>query len=236
MSDMLDTIRRRLGVTGDEPHRRRAVEQRIAAQDAPPPPGRVMQGHNRLIADFRARLEAQFATTDHVASAAALPVVIRRYLRAAALPAEIVAAPALAGMQTDAESAGLALRLGAPGDADRVGLARAALGIAETGSLVFVSAPDMPVSLCYVPEVQIALIRAADIAGPLEAAWHLQRCLGDDPPRSLCFISGPSRTADIEQTMFLGAHGPAQLHVIIYDDAAFASDSETSAPDRPDRS
>lgn len=236
MSDMLDTIRRRLGVTGHEPYRRRAVEQRIAARDAPPPPGRVLQAHNRLIADFRARLEAQFATTDHVASAAALPEAIRRYLQAAALPAQMVAAPALADAFAHADSAGLTLRYGAPGDTDRVGLARAALGIAETGSLVFVSAPDMPVSLCYVPEVQIALIRAADIAGPLEAAWRLQRRLGDDPPRSLCFVSGPSRTADIEQTMFLGAHGPAKLHVIIYDDAAFDSDSETSAPDRPDRS
>jgi len=232
----MDSIRRSLGVSGQEPHRRRAVEQRLVARDAPPPPGRVVRAHNRLVDDFRARLENQLATTDRVGAASALPAAIAGYLRAEGRALQAVVAPDLAELVSGLGAEGVSLRMDTPGIGDETGLARAALGIAETGSLVFVSGRDMPVSLCYAPEVQIALIRSADIAGPLEAAWTLQRGLSSDPPRSLCFVSGPSRTADIEQTMFLGAHGPAKLHVIVYDEEESASDRETSAPERPDRS
>ena len=102
---------------------------------------------------------------------------------------------------------------------DRVGIAIADLGIAETGSLVFFSAPGAPITLAFVPETHIVLVPADRIKGPLEAAWDYQRAhFPDLPPRSVTLVSGPSRTADIEQTIELGAHGPKRLHVIIVGD------------------
>jgi L-lactate dehydrogenase complex protein LldG len=49
----------------------------------------------------------------------------------------------------------------------------------------------------------------------MEEAWQLMRSELGGPPRAVNFISGPSRTADIEQTVTLGAHGPYRVHVII---------------------
>jgi L-lactate dehydrogenase complex protein LldG len=49
----------------------------------------------------------------------------------------------------------------------------------------------------------------------MEDAWALARAEVDGVPRAVSFISGPSRTADIEQTLTLGAHGPYRVHVII---------------------
>ena len=64
----------------------------------------------------------------------------------------------------------------------------------------------------------MVLIAASDIVGSYEEAWRrLREDYGDGAlPRSVNLISGPSRTADIEQTIVRGAHGPRRLHVLIF--------------------
>jgi L-lactate dehydrogenase complex protein LldG len=71
--------------------------------------------------------------------------------------------------------------------------------------------------LNFLPECHTVLVAASDIVGSYEEAWDRIRALSGDAtlPRSVNLISGPSRTADIEQTIVRGAHGPRRLHVLI---------------------
>ncbi|HLS19987.1 MAG TPA: LUD domain-containing protein, partial [Paracoccaceae bacterium] len=90
----------------------------------------------------------------------------------------------------------------------------AEFGIAETGSLVFASGRENPVTLNFLGETHFALLDADDIVGGYEelwANWH-ERGLN---PRTVNFITGPSRSADIGQVLQLGAHGPVALHVFL---------------------
>ena len=61
------------------------------------------------------------------------------------------------------------------------------------------------------------VLKATRIVGPYEAAWDLLRQeLG--MPRNVMLVTGPSRSADIESTLELGAHGPRNLHIVLVDD------------------
>lgn len=109
---------------------------------------------------------------------------------------------------------------GAPGPDAVVGVSRALAGVAETGTLLLRSGADSPTTLNFLPEMQIVVLRAADIVGAYEDAWdRLRASLPDGQvPRTVNLVTGPSRTADIEQTLQLGAHGPMDLHILVVED------------------
>jgi L-lactate dehydrogenase complex protein LldG len=88
---------------------------------------------------------------------------------------------------------------------------------AETGTLLLVSGADNPTTLNFLPEAHTVLIAASDIVGSYEEAFDRLRAIHGEGylPRTVNLISGPSRTADIEQTIVRGAHGPSRLHVLI---------------------
>ena len=92
------------------------------------------------------------------------------------------------------------------------------MGFAETGTLMLLSSRDRPSTLNFLPETHIGILRSEDITGSYEEGWKLLRGQEDgrfEMPRTVNFITGPSRTGDIEQTMQLGAHGPRRLHIVI---------------------
>jgi L-lactate dehydrogenase complex protein LldG len=68
------------------------------------------------------------------------------------------------------------------------------------------------------PETHVAILNLNRIVATMEDAWDLLRKEWRIPPRTVNFISGPSRTADIEQTLTLGAHGPYRVAVILIED------------------
>jgi len=105
-------------------------------------------------------------------------------------------------------------RLSDFGPDDRVAVTDAIAGVAETGTLLVRSGAKSPNALHLLPEAQIAILDGAAIVGSYEDA--LDR-LGREPswPRTATFITGPSRTADIEKTPQIGVHGPRRLHIII---------------------
>jgi L-lactate dehydrogenase complex protein LldG len=90
-------------------------------------------------------------------------------------------------------------------------------GVAESGTLAMISGADNPTTLNFLPDNHIVVVSAADIAGDYEAVWQrLRERVGKGTmPRTVNMITGPSRSADIEQTLLLGAHGPRTLHIII---------------------
>ena len=115
--------------------------------------------------------------------------------------------------------AGIEVEFRAPKNEDLVGITGAFCAVAETGSLLLLSSPDTFASASLLPETHIAILPASRIVAAMEDAFALVRNEHGELPRATNFISGPSRTGDIEQTIVLGAHGPYRVHVLIVRDA-----------------
>lgn len=96
-----------------------------------------------------------------------------------------------------------------------VAMTVAELGIAETGTLVMVSGPESPTAIHFLADDHLIVLQIADIVDYLEDLWQRLQAAGRDMPRVVNMITGPSRTADIEQTMQLGAHGPRRVHLLL---------------------
>jgi L-lactate dehydrogenase complex protein LldG len=91
-------------------------------------------------------------------------------------------------------------------------------GIAETGSLVLLSGADSPVTTNFLPDNFICVLREADLLNDMESLWLRMQSEQRAMPRAINIVTGPSRTADVEQTIQMGAHGPRRVHVIILSD------------------
>ena len=91
-------------------------------------------------------------------------------------------------------------------------------GIAATGSLIVWPTPQEPRLMSLVPPLHIALLKASEVFDNLFEVMHAQGWAGGLPTNAL-LVSGPSKTADIQQTLAYGAHGPKELLVLILQDA-----------------
>jgi L-lactate dehydrogenase complex protein LldG len=102
-------------------------------------------------------------------------------------------------------------------DSIQVGISWAAFAIAETGAIVEFSTDDALRLVSALPLVHISVMRAADMIATLkQAATPIRNFYNENSLNAnVSFISGPSRTADIEMRLILGVHGPAETHVII---------------------
>ncbi len=138
---------------------------------------------------------------------------IAGYLNARHLPLTAVCWPPLA--THDWRAAGLTVEARAARGDDMVGISGAFCGIAETGTLMLLSGPETPASVSLLPETHVALLPVTRIVARMEDAWALARREHARLPRAVNFVSGPSRTADIEQTVTLGAHGPYRVLIVL---------------------
>ena len=168
-----------------------------------------------LLERFRVKSELQSSTVDRVAADGDVPAAIARYLTDMKLPKTAVVQPVLASL--DWVGAGLTVEARGARDADLVGITGCFCAVAETGTLMMCSSADTPAAVSLLPETHIAVVRASRIVAYLEDAWDLARKELGKLPRAVNFISGPSRTGDIEQTIVLGAHGPYRVHLVIVD-------------------
>jgi len=127
----------------------------------------------------------------------------------------------LPGLEAALAQAGVAVA--PPGDPSvRVGITGADAALAATGSLVIASGPGKPRQVSLLPLVHVAVVRADQIVPHLEAWLATVRARGLDAfqaASSTIIISGPSRTADIAMELILGMHGPAELHIVVLEDA-----------------
>lgn len=166
-----------------------------------------------VVGRFRARAESMQATTDDVATWDAVPAAVAAYLRTHALPVAGAVSPQLADL--DWAGAGVELRSGLAAPHDLIGVTPVFAAIAETGTLMLVSAPDTPAGVSLLPETHIAIVARDRIVPYMEDAWDLLRRERGELPRAVNFVSGPSRTADIDQQIVLGAHGPYRVHIVL---------------------
>lgn len=97
-----------------------------------------------------------------------------------------------------------------------VGITAAQWGIAETGTVVLDHAVERHREVSLLPAVHVAVLPAARLLATLEDALAAL-APGGAPPAAVTFVTGPSRTADIELTLVVGVHGPRALHVLIVD-------------------
>jgi L-lactate dehydrogenase complex protein LldG len=142
-----------------------------------------------------------------------IPNLVKHYLNERNLPLQGICWPALAPLPWTV--AGLDIQSRPSNSLDAVGVTGAFCAIAETGTLMMLSSKDTPPSTSLLPETHIAILDPSRIVASMEDAWDLMRKEFKQPPRAVNFISGPSRTADIEMTVTLGAHGPYRVLVIL---------------------
>lgn len=199
------------------------VERRIVAHAPNLVPGRAQLPPREMRELFVTKALQAAATVDRVA-ASALPQALQRYLSTHNLPPAVVMSPDPALEAYPWAGMGLLdIRRGRAAADDAVSVTPALAGIAETGTLMFWSAPSRPTSLNFLPENHVAVLRATDIVPALEDGWTRLRAAlppGRPFPRTVNFVTGPSRTADIEQELILGAHGPRRLHILLVEDGA----------------
>jgi L-lactate dehydrogenase complex protein LldG len=179
---------------------------------------------------FLRNVEKEFGTVRRVPDAASVPESVADYLASQNLPSELAIAPHPALREIPwSDRPLLRLREGRARPSDMVSVQHGYAGIAETGTLVLPSAPERPTTLNLLPDTAIVVLSASRIVGAYEEAWDLLRAERTDEitggfmPRNVMLVTGPSRSADIESVLELGAHGPRRLHVVLIDDVPAAS-------------
>jgi len=169
-----------------------------------------------IVAQFKQRSLKLSSNVMEAASISDVPKVLSAYLAEQGLPTQGVCWPELASLAW--RSAGLDIEARPALDRDLLGITGAYCAIAETGTLMMLSGPLTHARTSLLPETHVAILNLNRIVATMEDAWDLLRNEWRIPPRAVNFISGPSRTADIEQTLTLGAHGPYRVAVILIED------------------
>jgi L-lactate dehydrogenase complex protein LldG len=214
---VLASIRRSLGVSGREAPRQAAVAERLRQHPRGVIPARGQLAPGARVDLFREMVAAAAGTSEQVADADAVPRAVAALLRGHHLPLTLRRGgdPRLTALPWRQEPA-LTVTVGPSDGGDPVALSHAFAAVAESGTLILLSGPDNPTTLNFLPDTHIVVLRAADIAADYETVWQRLRDTGGAGlPRTVNLVTGPSRSADIGQTLILGAHGPRRLHVIV---------------------
>jgi L-lactate dehydrogenase complex protein LldG len=188
------------------------IRARRVKTEARPSPYRAPAIADDLATRFETRATKTNAEVRRLADIADVPAAIADVLRqrnmkaAIHLPCESDTLP----WQT---VPGLSRESTPPGP-DDAALAFAPLAIAETGTLAYASAPNTPASWHFRAGLEIAVLRKADILPHMENVLARMKANGV-LSRTVNFVTGPSRTGDIEQTLELGAHGPKELVILL---------------------
>ena len=175
----------------------------------------------RPVAAFVENAERAGCTVQRVADVNAVPEAVAAFIARHELGDAVRRAPEpiLETIPWPRQSA-MAIEVGAVRDGDRIAITAAAAGVAETGTLVLSSGPDRAILNAFLPEAHIVILSSGDVVGSYEESWTRLGAGADGgwPPRTVTWVTGPSRTADIEQTLIVGVHGPSLIHVIVVGD------------------
>ncbi|MBA4176832.1 MAG: lactate utilization protein C [Leptothrix sp. (in: Bacteria)] len=189
-----------------------------ATPDTPRPitplPGRgpVPAFTGDVVERFVAKMVEKAATVERLGGTDEVGAAVLRYLDKLAVPLQVRVSGALRHL---AWPAGLQVAYGAAVREDLSSVTPCFAAVAESGGIATLSGADTPSSLNFVPDNHVVVIHAAQVVAHFEDLWAKWRATGRPLPRTVNIISGPSRTADIEQTIQLGAHGPRRLHILL---------------------
>lgn len=166
-----------------------------------------------IVRHFTEQAQRMSDTVAQVSSIEEVPTEAARYLNTIGVAPKTIGWQTLRGLPW--AEAGLEMEFRPPVNEDMVGVTGSFCAVAETGTLLLLSGRETYPSASLLPETHIAIVFASRIVRAMEEAFALVRSERGELPRAANFISGPSRTADIEQSIVLGAHGPYRVHVII---------------------
>lgn len=177
------------------------------------PRGPLPKMNWELLPRFRERCIAMMSSVAEVATLAEVPRAVANYLTGNKLPLSGVCWPEFANL--DWAGAGLQIAARAANGNDKVGITGTYCALAENGTLMLLSGQDTHATTSLLPDNHIAIVPASRIVPAMEDGWDLLRREHGRLPRQVNFVSGPSRTADIEMTLVMGAHGPFRVHVVV---------------------
>jgi len=214
---VLGKVRAALGKTGDRAQATAEARAYLAGHAQGPRPAMPAD----LVDRFLRRATDMESTVERIATLAQLPKAVARYVDALDLDPSLaeqkshrgVCWPEFGGL--DWSDAGLAIEARPTQGKDRLGITGAFCAVAETGTLVITSGAATPTASMLLPDTHVAVVRPERIVAGMEEAFALIRAELGAMPRAVNFVSGPSRTGDIEQTIVVGAHGPFRVHIIV---------------------
>ncbi len=164
-----------------------------------------------LYTHFSTKLEQSSGSCERIDSYEQIADSVDAYLLTRELKPKIRVAPALTEIVWNKS---LEVSYGNSRGNDPISVTPAFCAVAETGSVVLLSGEKTPTTLNFLPDVHIVILFEEQILPRIEDAWVKLRAAGT-MPRTVNFITGPSKTADVEQTLQIGAHGPRDLRVIL---------------------
>lgn len=215
---ILGKVRRALGAGEDDEARLAAISSRIRETPRGVIPARAQLDDEARVALFCTMARNAVASVARVAGDADVPNAVSTYLRSKNLAPKVrMGADRRLKQMPWVNERNLQVRNGPSDGSDEVAVSHASAAIAETGTVMLWSGKDNPTTLNFLPDHHIVVVEAKDISGDLETAMEAVRTRfgKGEMPRTLNFVTGPSRSGDIEQTLLLGAHGPRALHIIV---------------------
>lgn len=218
---VLGAIRKAASHLRNDAAARAAVEQRLSSHPRNLIPARGQLPTAQRIDLFIRQAQAVAATVERVAERSRIPHAVADFLSTHNLPSTVRAAPDPELRALDwSRRPTLEVLFGKGESHDLATLTMALAGVAETATLFAASGPDGGPTLIFLPGTHIVVLPTDRVVGSYEEGWDLLRARQNGAmPRSVNLITGPSRTADIEQTPQLHAHGPGRLHILLVDAA-----------------
>ena len=211
----------RAGLKRGEPNDsdREAALARISAQKPNLIPARAQRPQNEQIALFREMANNAAAEIIDIESIEKLPGAVNAWLSHQNISTLVRATlPEFEALDwSGASDLTIETRIARSGDA--ASLTGAFAAIAETGTLMLHSRAESPVTLNFLPDIHLVYLKSSQVVGVYEEAWsRLRESRGDNWPRTVNMITGPSRSADIGQVLHMGAHGPCVLVIFMESD------------------
>ena len=169
---------------------------------------------------FRTMLIAAKATLDEVNSRDEVPAAVQKYLAANNAEARIKVSPDRRVSSIPWGNAPLLeVSSGRSHGKDPTSVTPAVAVVAETGTVILQSSEETPTTLHFLPDQHVVVVSKSQIVGTYEDALaRVKRGADGGLPRTVNFVTGPSRSADIGKILLMGAHGPKKLHVIVVDE------------------
>ena len=195
-----------------------SVRQGLDARLRHPTPNIQPRSDKPLIERFLAKLRAVNAKVTRLPDLDGVSETVERHRSAHGRGTRLVVAPD-PGLASIRWSNRLEVERRAAVGEDLVSVTGAFAGIAESGTLVLLSGPHSPTTLNFLPGDHLVVLAASRVLPAMEDVWAGLRATDGVMPRTVNLITGPSRTADVEQTMQEGAHGPRRLHLLLIGEA-----------------
>jgi L-lactate dehydrogenase complex protein LldG len=200
------------------PHQQTTLQQQLESPQRTLQPARAKVTGQAAIDDFKAMALESAAELIQLDSLDQLPAQLAALMQQANISQQpLVLADESNLRSLNWASAGINTELRVAQNGDAISLTNSLCGVAETGTLVLHSSPNSPTSLNFLPDIHCLVLQQENIVAGYEDAWDRVRdgAKSGTMPRTVNFITGPSRSADLEQTLRMGAHGPKRLVVFL---------------------